>query len=74
MDEACRRVEHRVEPHNWQAFYLRHVQGIAGDEVAKRLGMKRATVYAVARRVQTMIAEEVARLSAHELAERPTPL
>lgn len=74
MDQAFRLVQQRVEPHNWQAFYLRHVEEIAGAEVAKRLTMKRAVVYAVAKRVQKMIADEVARLRAQELGDGHVPV
>lgn len=74
MEEAFRLVQQRVEPHNWQAFYLRHVEEISGVEVAKRLGMQRATVYGVAKRVQSMVAEEIARLRAQELGDGDVPV
>lgn len=72
-DEAFRLVEQRVEPHNWQAFYLRHVVGIPGAEVAKRLGMKRATVYGEAARVLRMITREIERLEAQGLNHANLP-
>jgi DNA-directed RNA polymerase specialized sigma24 family protein len=72
-DEAYRLVEQRVEPHNWQAFWLRHVEEISGAEVAERLGMERATVYGVAARVLRMITHEIERLQAQELGHANVP-
>jgi RNA polymerase sigma-70 factor (ECF subfamily) len=66
-EEAFRLVQRRVEPHNWQVFQLREVEGLSGEVVAERVGMSRLTVYGVAKRVKDMIAREIAKLEAREL-------
>ncbi len=65
-EEAFRLVELRVQPHNWQAFHLREVEGLTGKDVAQRLGMPRATVFGEAKRIKSMIAREIRRLEARE--------
>ena len=60
--EAQVRVQQRVEPHTWEAFRLTAVEGLAGAEVAVRLGLKVATVYKAKSKVQQMLHDEVSRL------------
>jgi RNA polymerase sigma-70 factor (ECF subfamily) len=62
LAEAMARVEVRVQPHTWRAFHLLAVEGLSGAEVARRLGMKVATVFVARSKVQKMVREEVRRL------------
>ncbi len=60
--EACNRARRRVEPQTWDAFQLMARSGLAGDEVAARLGMTVGTVFKAKSRVLEFIREEVKRL------------
>ncbi len=55
-------VAAQVAPHNWKAFSLTAVEGIPAPEVASRLGMKVARVYAARSHVQRRLREECRRL------------
>jgi RNA polymerase sigma-70 factor (ECF subfamily) len=56
------RVRLRVAPHNWEAFRLAAIDGVEPSEVARRLDMKIANVYAARSNVQRLLREEVGRL------------
>jgi RNA polymerase sigma-70 factor (ECF subfamily) len=62
LDEAIVRVRLRVAPHNWEAFRLTALDGAAPQEVARRLTMKVAHVYAARSSVQRLLREEVQKL------------
>jgi RNA polymerase sigma-70 factor (ECF subfamily) len=66
LDEAMVRVRLRVAPHNWEAFRLTAVDGVAAPEVARRLQMKIANVYAARSNVQRLLREEVERRARRE--------
>lgn len=66
LDEAMVRVRLRVQPHTWQAFVLTALDGHAGADVAKQLGMKVGTVYVARGKVQKMLQDEVRRLETAE--------
>jgi DNA-directed RNA polymerase specialized sigma24 family protein len=55
------RVEVRVEQQTWQAFWLMNVEGLPGEEVANRLGMKLGSTYAACSKVRRLIREETHR-------------
>jgi RNA polymerase sigma-70 factor (ECF subfamily) len=59
LHQAMERVRWRVEPRTWEAFRLMRVEGLAGADVARRLGMQAATVFVVVGRVQKKIRDEV---------------
>ena len=59
---ACARARQRVEPQTWDAFRLTAYEGQSGDDVAKRLGMTRATVFKAKSRVMAFLREEIKRL------------
>jgi RNA polymerase sigma-70 factor (ECF subfamily) len=62
LDEAMVRVRVRVAPHNWEAFRLTAIDGQGAPDVARRLEMKIANVYAARSNVQRLLREEVERL------------
>jgi DNA-directed RNA polymerase specialized sigma24 family protein len=53
------RIKGRVKPATWDAFHLTAIQGRAGAEVARELGMAVANVFVAKHRVQKMLQEEV---------------
>jgi RNA polymerase sigma-70 factor (ECF subfamily) len=67
LHRAEQRVKARVQAHTWEAFRLLAVEGLAGAEVADRLGMKVAAAFVARSKVQKMIQEEMQRL------ENPDP-
>jgi RNA polymerase sigma factor (sigma-70 family) len=62
LEAATARVQSRVEPHTWEAFRLSALEGLPGQLVAQRLGMKRATVFVAKSKVTKMLKEEIAKL------------
>ena len=62
LDEAMRRVELRVQPRTWQAFWLLAFEGRSGAEVAAQLQMNVATVFVARSKVQRHLQAELARL------------
>jgi RNA polymerase sigma-70 factor (ECF subfamily) len=62
LDEAMVRVRLRVAPHNWEAFRLTALDGEPPQDVARRLTMKVAHVYAARSSVQRLLREEVQEL------------
>jgi RNA polymerase sigma-70 factor (ECF subfamily) len=66
LDEAMIRVRSRVAPHNWEAFRLTAIDGVPALEVARRLEMKIANVYAARSNVQRLLREEVGKLDQGE--------
>src|SRR5262249_27135500 len=52
LETAMQRVRLRAAPHTWMAFSMTAVEGIAAPEVARRLGMKIARVYAARSMIQ----------------------
>ena len=62
LELAMWRVEKRVKPTTWQAFYRTAVEDRPGAEVAKELGMAIALVFVARHRVQKMLEEEIRRL------------
>ena len=63
-EEVTRRVQARVQPGTWQAFWLTTVGGESGRAVAARLGLTVAAVYVAKRRVSQMLRDEAERLQA----------
>ena len=59
---ACARARARVETQTWEAFRLTAYEGCSGDDVAKRLGMTRATVFKAKSRVLEFLREEIKQL------------
>ncbi len=66
LEMAMERVRQRVEPHTWEAFRLLGLEGLPGEEVARRLGMKVGMVFVARSRVQKMIREEARALEPAE--------
>ncbi|MFO0878189.1 MAG: sigma-70 family RNA polymerase sigma factor [Gemmataceae bacterium] len=62
MDLALKSVHDRVSAHTWEAFRLTTLEGLAGAEVAARLGQPVAHVFVAKHRVQKMLQEEIRRL------------
>jgi RNA polymerase sigma factor (sigma-70 family) len=62
LEEAMVRVRIRVAPHNWEAFRLTAIDGMEAREVARRLDMKIAHVYAARSNIQRLLREEVKEL------------
>lgn len=56
--EIIDRVSARVEPQTWQAYWQTEVEGLAVEEVARRLNMKVSTLYVAKSRVARMLREE----------------
>jgi RNA polymerase sigma-70 factor (ECF subfamily) len=59
LDLAMRRVEKRVKPANWRAFHLTAIEGRAGADAARELGLSVARVFIAKHRVERMLEEEV---------------
>jgi RNA polymerase sigma-70 factor (ECF subfamily) len=62
MEEALRRVQLRVQPRTWQAFWLQAFEDQSGAEVAAQLDMKVAAVFVARSRVQKYLLAELRRL------------
>jgi RNA polymerase sigma-70 factor (ECF subfamily) len=62
LERAMALVRLRVKPTTWEAFRLLAIEGLSGNEVAGRLGMKVGAVFVAKSNVRKMIEEEVARL------------
>jgi RNA polymerase sigma factor (sigma-70 family) len=62
LEQAMVRVRLRVAPHNWEAFRLTAIDGVEPREVARRLDMKIANVYAARSNVQRLLREAVREL------------
>jgi RNA polymerase sigma-70 factor (ECF subfamily) len=62
LQTAMRIVRLRASAHNWEAFVLTAVKGIPAAEVALKLEMKVARVYAARSAIQQRIKEECDRL------------
>ncbi len=60
--DAMRIVQSRVEPHSWQAFWLRKIEDRPGKEVAEQLNMSVAAVHMATKRILDLIRTELARL------------
>jgi len=68
LETAMQLVRVRAAPHTWRAFSMTAVEGIAAQEVARRLGMKIARVYAARSMVQQRLQDECRRLEAAQRA------
>jgi RNA polymerase sigma-70 factor (ECF subfamily) len=62
MEIAMRMVRPRVAPHNWKAFVLTAIEGLDAADVAKRLEMRIARVYAARSTLQKKLREECEKL------------
>jgi RNA polymerase sigma-70 factor (ECF subfamily) len=62
LEAAMQRVRLRAAPHTWRAFSMTAVEGIPAPEVACRLGMEVARVYAARCNIQRRLQEECRRL------------
>ena len=61
---AAELVRPKFSATTWQAFYLCAVEGKAGQEVGRSLGMSVAAVYLAKSRVMVKLKAEIARLKA----------
>jgi RNA polymerase sigma factor (sigma-70 family) len=68
LESAMRQVRLRAAPHTWMAFSMTAVEGIPAPEVARRLGMKVARVYAARSTIQQRLQVECRRLEAAQEA------
>jgi RNA polymerase sigma-70 factor (ECF subfamily) len=59
---AMQRVQLRVKPDTWRAFYLFAVEGLSSDGVARQLGLKVGTVIVYHGRVKQMLRQEIDKL------------
>lgn len=66
LEEATARVRLRVAPQTWEAFRLTALEGLSGAEAAQRIPMQVAQVFVAKRRVQKMLAAEVAKLEGRD--------
>jgi RNA polymerase sigma-70 factor (ECF subfamily) len=62
LETAMQQVRLRAAPHTWRAFSMTAVEGIPAPEVARRLGMEVAQVYAARCNIQRRLQEECRRL------------
>jgi RNA polymerase sigma-70 factor (ECF subfamily) len=62
LEAAMEQVRLRAAPHTWLAFSMTAVEGVPAPEVARRLGMKIARVYAARSNIQQRLQEECRRL------------
>lgn len=60
---AMSRVQQRIEPRTWKAFYRTAIDELSGEAVAEELTMKVSAVYAARCRVQCYITDELAKLA-----------
>ena len=63
-----RRVRLLAAPHTWMAFSMTALEGIPAPEVARRLDMKIARVYAARSIIQQRLQEECRRLESAQEA------
>jgi RNA polymerase sigma-70 factor (ECF subfamily) len=56
---AMRRVEKRVKPVTWDAFRLTALEGLTGQDAARRVGIPVAHVFVARNRVQKLLQEEI---------------
>jgi RNA polymerase sigma-70 factor (ECF subfamily) len=68
LEIAIQRVRLRAATHTWTAFSMTAIEGKEAPEVARRLGMKIARVYAARSTIQQRLQEECRRL---ESAQHP---
>src|SRR5262249_54072960 len=61
-EQAVARVQQRVEPRTWQAYWLTAIKEQPASAVAANLGMTTAAVYVAKNRVGKMLREEGAKL------------
>jgi RNA polymerase sigma-70 factor (ECF subfamily) len=61
LRQAMDRVQRRVEPRTWQAFWLLNIDGLPGEEAARRLGMRLGSTYAASCKVRRLIREDLRR-------------
>jgi RNA polymerase sigma factor (sigma-70 family) len=59
LEMAMVNVRLRVAPHNWEAFRLTAIDGVEPRDVARRLDMRIANVYAARSNIQRLLREEV---------------
>jgi RNA polymerase sigma factor (sigma-70 family) len=59
LDVAMHRVKSRVKPATWEAFQLTAIEGLAGVDAARKLGMPVGHVFVAKHRVQKMLQDEV---------------
>jgi RNA polymerase sigma-70 factor (ECF subfamily) len=62
LEEASCRVRLRVAPATWDAFRLTAVEGLSGEEAARRTGLQVGQVYVAKHRVEKLLREEVQKL------------
>ena len=66
LEEAMLRVRLRVAPQTWEAFRLTALEGMSGADAAGRIPMQVAQVFVAKRRVQKMLAAEIAELEGRD--------
>lgn len=59
---AAERVQARVRALSWHAFAMSAIDGLRGEEIAKRLGISLSAVYVAKYRVQKLLGEEIRRI------------
>ena len=62
LREACERVQKRVKPSTWQAFWLTTYEGLPAADVAERLGMPKGTVFVYKNRMTKEIQSEIKKI------------
>jgi RNA polymerase sigma factor (sigma-70 family) len=62
LERALERVRLRVQPQTWDAFRMTSFEGLAGADVASRLGMAVTSVYKAKSNVQKLLETEVLKM------------
>jgi RNA polymerase sigma factor (sigma-70 family) len=62
LERALERVRLRVQPQTWDAFRMTSFEGLAGADVASRLGMAVTSVYKAKSNVQKLLESEVLKM------------
>jgi RNA polymerase sigma factor (sigma-70 family) len=65
LEAAKVQVRLRVAPHTWEAFQLTAIDGLPVTEVAAKVQMQVAMVYAAKSKVRKMLQEEIQKLEAN---------
>jgi len=72
LEEAERRLRHRVAPHTWEAYRLTAIEGLSGADAAALLRVKVASVFVSKSHVLRSLRDEIQALE-RQAAAAPAP-